>query len=85
MHISRRLLDVSAALVREGIPLADVLTAARGVRDHAEALAALFTTLVLTENRTTDDLTRLRPLAKSVVEAELSMALDHAAQPPPGA
>lgn len=61
MHISRRLLDVSAALVREGIPLADVLTAARGVRDHAEALATLFTTLVLTENRTTDDLTRLRP------------------------
>ncbi|MFD4565334.1 MerR family transcriptional regulator [Streptomyces sp. NPDC058251] len=76
VHISRRLLDVSAALVREGIPLADVLTAARRVRDHADALAELFTTLVLTEDRTTEDLQRLRPLAKSVVEAELSMALD---------
>ncbi|MEU9212021.1 MerR family transcriptional regulator [Streptomyces sp. NPDC048415] len=76
VHISRRLLDVSAALVREGIPLADVLGAARRVRDHADALAELFTTLVLTEARTTEDLQRLRPLAKSVVEAELSMALD---------
>lgn len=76
VHISRRLLDVSAALVREGIPLADVLTTARRVRDHAEALADLFAGIVLSENRTTEDLTRLRPLAKSVVEAELSMALD---------
>lgn len=76
VHISRRLLDVSAALVREGIPLADVLTAARRVREHTEALAELFTTLVLTEDRTPDDLQRLRPLAKSVVEAELSMAMD---------
>lgn len=76
VHISRRLLDVSAALVREGIPLADVLTAARRVRDHADALADLFAGIVLTENRTTEDLKRLRPLAKSVVEAEVSMALD---------
>ncbi len=76
VHISRRLLDVSAALVREGIPLADVLRAARRVRDHTDALAELFTTLVLTEDRTPQDLQRLRPLAKSVVEAELSMALD---------
>lgn len=76
VHVSRRLLDVSAALVREGIPLADVLTAARRVREHTEALAELFTTLVLTEDRTPDDLQRLRPLAKSVVEAELSMAMD---------
>ncbi|AVH61373.1 MerR family DNA-binding transcriptional regulator [Streptomyces dengpaensis] len=76
VHISHRLLDVSAALVREGIPLADVLTAARRVRDHAEALAELFTTVVLTGDRTAEDLQRLRPLAKSVVDAELSMALD---------
>ncbi|WP_345646990.1 MerR family transcriptional regulator [Streptomyces siamensis] len=76
VHISRRLLDVSAALVREGIPLADVLGAARRVRDHADALAELFTGLVLTQDRSTEDLQRLRPLAKSVVEAELSMALD---------
>lgn len=76
VHISRRLLDVSAALVREGIPLADVLTAARRVREHADALARVFTDLVLTPDRTTTDLRRLRPLAKTAVEAEASMALD---------
>ncbi|MGW0825136.1 MerR family transcriptional regulator [Streptomyces sp. NPDC002845] len=78
VHISRRLLDASAALVREGIPLAEVLATAHRVREHANALAALFADLVLLTdgNRTTEDLRRLRPLAKSVVEAELSMALD---------
>ncbi|MEU9363200.1 MerR family transcriptional regulator [Streptomyces avermitilis] len=76
VHISRRLLDVSAALVREGIPLADVLATAGRVRAHTEALAALFTDLALKQDRTPEDLHRLRPLAKSVVEAELSMALD---------
>lgn len=77
VHISRRLLDVSAALVREGVPLADVLTVGRRVREHAEALAALFTDLILTQpGHTTEDLRRLRPLAKSVAEAELSLALD---------
>ncbi len=77
VHISRRLLDVSAALVREGVPLADVLSAGRRVREHAEALATLFTDLILTQpGRTTEDLARLRPLAKSVAEAELSLAMD---------
>jgi DNA-binding transcriptional MerR regulator len=81
VHISRRLLDVSAALVREGIPLADVLSAARRVRDHAEALAEVFTDLVATEDRPPEDVRRLRPLAKSVVEAELSLALDRRLRP----
>ncbi|MGJ5827286.1 MerR family transcriptional regulator [Streptomyces ossamyceticus] len=77
VHISRRLLDVSAALVREGIPLADVLATGRQVRTHAEALATLFTDLILNHpDHTPEDLERLRPLAKSVAEAELSMALD---------
>ncbi|MEW2295135.1 MerR family transcriptional regulator [Streptomyces sp. NPDC006743] len=75
VHISRRLLDVSAALVREGIPLAEVLDAGHRVRRHAEALAALFTDLI-TRHASEEDLQRLRPLAKSVVDAELSMALD---------
>ncbi|MFE4424199.1 MerR family transcriptional regulator [Streptomyces sp. NPDC056817] len=75
VHISRRLLDVSAALVREGIPLAEVLEAGRRVREHADALAELFTALIL-RHGPEDDLNRLRPLAKSVVEAEVSMALD---------
>ncbi|MFD3946965.1 MerR family transcriptional regulator [Streptomyces sp. NPDC058579] len=75
VHISRRLLDVSAALVKEGVPLAAVLETGRAVREHADALAALFTEL-LREHAEEKDIQRLRPLAKSVVEAELSMALD---------
>ncbi|MFF4834648.1 MerR family transcriptional regulator [Streptomyces sp. NPDC001315] len=75
VHISRRLLDVSSALVREGIPLAEVLAAAKQVREHADALAELFRNLVL-RHAPEEDLQRLRPLARSVVEAELSLALD---------
>jgi DNA-binding transcriptional MerR regulator len=81
VHVSRRLLDVSATLVREGIPLADVLSAARRVRDHAEALAEVFTDLMSTHDRTPEDVQRLRPLAKSVVEAVLSLALDRRLRP----
>ncbi|MFF3331563.1 MerR family transcriptional regulator [Streptomyces sp. NPDC002888] len=75
VHISRRLLDVSSALVREGIPLAEVLTAGRRVREHADALAELFTGLIL-RHAPEEDVQRLRPLARSVMEAELSLALD---------
>ncbi|MEU9776156.1 MerR family transcriptional regulator [Streptomyces sp. NPDC047968] len=87
VHISRRLLDVSAALVREGIPLADVLEAGRRVREHADALAALFLDLLGARGGAgTADPERLRPLAKSVVDAELSMAMDrrlHGERPGP--
>lgn len=76
VHVSRRLLEVSAALVREGIPLAAVLAAAARVREHADALAALFADLLLRHAGGDADAVRLRPLAKSVVEAEVSMALD---------
>ncbi|MEU9175089.1 MerR family transcriptional regulator [Streptomyces sp. NPDC048420] len=75
VHVSRRLLDVSAALVREGIPLGEVLAAAKRVREHVDDLAEMFAELVL-RHATEDDLQRLRPLARSVVEAELSLALD---------
>ncbi|MFF6803475.1 MerR family transcriptional regulator [Streptomyces sp. NPDC012616] len=75
VHVSRRLLDVSAALVREGIPLAEVLAAGVRVRAHADALAELFTDLIL-RHTTEQELPRLRPLARSVVEAEVSLALD---------
>jgi DNA-binding transcriptional MerR regulator len=82
VHISRRLLDVSAALVRQGVPLAAVLEAGRQVRVHAEALAELFTE-VLSEHSADDQLEKLRPLAKSVVDAELSMAMDRRLRRPP--
>ncbi|MFJ3773562.1 MerR family transcriptional regulator [Streptomyces sp. NPDC090075] len=75
VHVSRRLLDVSSALVREGIPLAEVLEAGARVREHADALADLFAQLVL-RHGPEEDMARLRPLARSVVEAEVSLALD---------
>ncbi|MER6421867.1 MerR family transcriptional regulator [Streptomyces sp. NPDC001137] len=75
VHISRRLLDVSSALVGEGIPLAEVLAAGKQVREHVDDLAEMFAELVL-RHVGEEDLQRLRPLARSVVEAELSLALD---------
>ena len=75
VHLSRRLLDVSSALVREGIPLAEVLAAGARVREHVDELAQMFADLVL-HHADEKDLQRLRPLARSVVEAELSLALD---------
>ncbi|MEW2547823.1 MerR family transcriptional regulator [Streptomyces sp. NPDC047002] len=76
VHMSRRLLEVSSALVRTGVPLSAVLAAGREVRAHADALAALFTDLLRTHAPAADP-NALRPLARSVVEAELSLALDH--------
>jgi DNA-binding transcriptional MerR regulator len=75
VHISRRLLDVSSALVREGIPLAEVLAAGARVREHVDQLAEMFAELVL-RHAEEKDLQRLRPLARSVVEAEMSLAMD---------
>jgi DNA-binding transcriptional MerR regulator len=75
LHISPRLLEVSSQLVREGMPLSAVLEAGRRVREHASALAELLTQLVLT-HASAEDLPRLRPVAWSVMEAELSLALD---------
>ncbi|WP_406003660.1 MerR family transcriptional regulator [Streptomyces sp. NBC_00829] len=81
VHISRRLLDVSSALVREGVPLAAVLEAGRRVRDHADALADLFVEVLSAHTREAD-VEKLRPLAKSVVDAEVSMALDRRLRKP---
>jgi DNA-binding transcriptional MerR regulator len=75
VHISRNLLDASSALVRDGIPLAAVLEAGRRVREHADAIADLFAELV-GAHAPEDEAQRLRPLARSVVQAELSLALD---------
>ncbi|MEU0766497.1 MerR family transcriptional regulator [Streptomyces albogriseolus] len=75
VHISRRLLEVSSALVREGIPLGEVLRTGAEVRTHADVLADLFAGLIL-RHAPEEALHRLRPLARSVVDAELSLALD---------
>lgn len=92
IHISRRLLDASSALVKKGIPLAAVLAAGRGLRTQTEAIAEVFADLFRTHllpaeaaaaadggldaDCLNDLLTQLRPLAKQVVEAELGLALD---------
>ncbi|MEV7235979.1 MerR family transcriptional regulator [Streptomyces sp. NPDC051020] len=75
VHISRRLLEASAELVREGVPLSAVLAAGRRVREHADALAELFVQVLQAHTAQTEP-HRLRPLAHAVVDAELSMALD---------
>ncbi|MGH4029779.1 MerR family transcriptional regulator [Actinomycetota bacterium Odt1-20B] len=78
VHISRRLLEASATLVRKGVPLSAVLEAGQRVREHADVLAELFLTMLDSHlpETASEDMDKLRPLAKSVVEAELSMALD---------
>lgn len=89
LHTSRRLLDVSAALVREGIPLAAVLAAGREVRTHVDAIADVFTQVVKTHllgslddlppeqvQPVSDTMQRLRPLAKDIVDAEMSLAME---------
>ncbi|MEU1781031.1 MULTISPECIES: MerR family transcriptional regulator [Streptomyces] len=77
VHISSRLLDAATALVRAGIPLSAVLTAAREVRAHTDALAGMFTRLAR-EHGVADEgeLTRLRPQARTVVDAEFALAMD---------
>ncbi|RLU94647.1 MerR family transcriptional regulator [Streptomyces griseocarneus] len=84
VHVSRRLLDASTALIHHGVPLAAILAAGREVRAHADALADVFTELIRTHvlagSDTADDLAaaldRLRPIARTVVEAEVAMAMD---------
>lgn len=90
VHVSRRLLEASAALVREGIPLAEVLAAGRDMRGRMDLLAELFVELARTyvlpdaeadlqsgdATRLAEAIARLRPLVQAVVEAELALAVD---------
>ena len=57
------------------MPLSAVLSAGRRVREHADALAELFVG-VMRSHSTEAEPTQLRPLARAVVDAELSMAFD---------
>ncbi|MEU4210215.1 MerR family transcriptional regulator [Streptomyces sp. NPDC026206] len=87
VHVSRRLLDASTALVQGGVPLSAVLAAGREVRAHAEAMAETFSGLIR-DHVPADAVERLQPLAKAVVDAEFAMAMDRATRgalsPPPG-
>lgn len=87
VHVSRRLLEASAALVQEGIPLSAVLEAGRRLRAQVDTISAVFSELlrgyILPGEISAEDLERvdatlerLRPVAKQVVDAELGLALD---------
>jgi DNA-binding transcriptional MerR regulator len=93
-HISRRLLDTTLALLREGIPLRSILTASRAVQACLDELAALFIRLV-TEHvaeraggpprphevaRLAETIQRLRPIARTVIDAEFGRAMDRQAR-----
>ncbi|PHQ51364.1 MerR family transcriptional regulator [Streptomyces cinnamoneus] len=79
VHVSRRLLEASTALVRSGVPLAAVLAAGRQVRTHANAMAETFTDLIR-DHVPEEAREALRPFAKAVVEAEFTMAMDRRAR-----
>jgi DNA-binding transcriptional MerR regulator len=89
-HSSRRLLDASVTLVKAGIPLEAVLDASEELQRSVDAMAALFVALVRTHifgrygdrlppaeiGRIAEVVDQLRPLARTVVDAELARAMD---------
>lgn len=89
-HVSRRLLDTTTILVREGIPLRAILDAGRELQIGLDSLASLFVELVTSHvlNRTggpptprevarlTETVERLRPVARVVIDAEFARAMD---------
>jgi len=93
-HVSRRLLDTTTILVREGIPLRAILDAGRELQIGLDRLAALFVELVTRHvldrtggpppprevARLTETVERLRPVARIVIDAEFARAMDRRAR-----
>ena len=93
-HVSRRLLDVTTILVREGIPLRAILDAGRELQIGLDGLASLFVELVTSHvvdrtggppaprevARLTETVERLRPVARIVIETEFARAMDRRAR-----
>jgi DNA-binding transcriptional MerR regulator len=91
-HISRRLLEATVALIQEGIPLAAVLDASRKTQEYADAVAEVFVGLIrdqllgaLTGDQPmppgeaahlTEQMLRVRPLARTVADAQFGLAMD---------
>jgi DNA-binding transcriptional MerR regulator len=94
VRVSRRLLDTASVLVREGIPLPAVLSAASEVQAGLDAIASLFLELVITEvtgrraagpapyqvTRLAQAIERLRPIARTALDAEFGRAMDRRAR-----
>ncbi|MFB7471902.1 MerR family transcriptional regulator [Kitasatospora sp. NPDC056184] len=95
-HVSRRLMDATTALVAEGVPLSAVLEASRRTQEHVTAIAEIFTSVVrehllgaLTADtplppgeaaRLTEQVLRIRPLARTVTDAQFALAMDRQVQ-----
>lgn len=91
-HVSRRLMDATTALVAEGVPLAAVLEVSRRAQEYADATAGLFVALIREQllgaldhvdeltpaevARLTEQVRRIRPLARAVNEAQFALAMD---------
>jgi DNA-binding transcriptional MerR regulator len=93
-HVSRRLLDTTTALVREGIPLPAILATGRELQASLDGLASLFLELVITPvlgrhggappphevARLAETIERLRPVARTALDAEFARAMDRRAR-----
>jgi len=94
IHVSRRLLDSTTALVREGIPLRAILATGRELQAGLDQMAALFVELVISHvlgrgrgvppphevARLAETIERLRPVARTVIDAEFGRAMDRRAR-----
>jgi len=93
VHASRRLLDATTALVREGIPLPAILATGRELQAGLDKLASSFVDLVIAhvldrgrglpppqEVARLAETIELRPVARTVVDAEFGRAMDRRAR-----
>jgi DNA-binding transcriptional MerR regulator len=93
IHVSRRLLDATTILVREGIPLPAILAAGGELQAGLDKAAVLFVELVITHvlgrrgarprpdeiARFAETIERLRPVARTVIDIEFARAMDRRA------
>ena len=94
IHVSRRLLETATVLVREGIPLPAILSTGRELQAGLDEIASLFVELVITRvldhrggappphevARLTETIERLRPIARTALDAEFGRAMDRRAR-----
>ena len=94
IHVSRRLLDLAAVLVQEGIPLPAILSTGRELQAGLDKIASLLVELVTSYAfdvgsgapppqdvaRLTETIERLRPIARTVIDAEFGRAMDRRAR-----